>query len=155
MSIPSMHVIYPPHVLLLHDSWLCFTALQSVLRSLQTKRAPSGVVVAPWDDEGWRAYRWGHLVYRAELQSISLLLLHSLAWKIKQKKNHKKKVKKPPVCLARDYSDSSDAVLRLPILALGGIHVWLHQGVWKTRVYWCWKEQTSKTQRTPWWKRLI
>lgn len=112
-------VLSPTFSLLLHDSWLCFTALQSVLRPLQTKRASSGVVVAPWDDQGWSTYHWGHLVYRAGLQSICLLLLHSLAQKIKQKEKTKIR-KKTPVCLARDYSGSSNAALRLPVLALWG-----------------------------------
>lgn len=113
-------VLSPTFSLLLHDSWLCFTALQSLLRSLQTKRASAGVVVAPWDDRGWSTNHWGHLVYRAGLQSICLLLLHSLAQKIKQKKKRQKEEKKNPVCLARDYSDSSNAALRLPVLALWG-----------------------------------
>lgn len=137
----------------------CLALFHSTAKRAQitaNKKASSGVVVAPWDDQGWSTYHWGHLVYRAGLQSICLLLMHSLAWKIKQKIITKIRGKKN-VCLARDCSDSSNAVLRLPVLALSLLlaHVGLHQGAWKMRVFWCWREKTSKTQRAPRWTRLI
>lgn len=95
-------------------------------------------------------------MYRAGLQSICLLMLHSLAQKIKKNNKLQKEGKKPKtVFLARDYSDSSNAALRLPVLALWGYTCGCTKKPPKTRVYWCWRGQTSKTQRTSWWKRLI
>lgn len=111
-------------------------------------------MVAPWDDQGWSTYHWGHLVYRAELQSICLLLQRSLAWKIKPKKLTKINKRNSSV-----FSKSLLWLLKCraeaPCPCSAGVRVWLHQAAWKTGVYWCGREQTSKTQRTPRWKRLV